>query len=140
MKLQCSLKRVLFSITYTTWDRRKCSLFTVEGCSPKTNRVNFSNSKVHNIIRKKWDRGKVFTIKGCSLIRGVHYERFHCTSSQTSQLSPVSLIHHTINFLSWPCLGLFPNVMVNFSSLVKPVRFQLCTGIGYVIIAYFIVY
>ena len=22
--------------------------------------------------------GKVFTIKGCSLIRGVHYERFHC--------------------------------------------------------------
>ena len=22
----------------------------------------------------------MFTIKGCSLIRGVHYERFHCTS------------------------------------------------------------
>ena len=21
-----------------TWDQRKCSLFTVEGCSPKTNR------------------------------------------------------------------------------------------------------
>ena len=21
----------------------------------------------------------MFTIKGCSLIRGVHYERFHCT-------------------------------------------------------------
>ena len=30
---------VLFSIKYTTWDRRKCSLFTVEGCSPKTNRI-----------------------------------------------------------------------------------------------------
>ena len=24
---------------------------------------------------------KVFTIKGCSLIRDVHYERFHCTST-----------------------------------------------------------
>ena len=34
-----------------------------------------SNSKVY---RKKWDREKVFTIKECSLIRGVHYERFHC--------------------------------------------------------------
>ena len=30
---------VLFSIQFSTWDRRKCSLFTVEGCSPKTNRV-----------------------------------------------------------------------------------------------------
>ena len=29
----------LFSVKYTTWDRIKCSLFTVEGCSPKTNRV-----------------------------------------------------------------------------------------------------
>ena len=35
----------------------------------------FSNSKVYG---KKWDREKVFTMKGCSLIRGVHYERFHC--------------------------------------------------------------
>ena len=23
----------------------------------------------------------MFTIKGCSLIRGVHYERFHCSSN-----------------------------------------------------------
>ena len=30
---------VLFCIKYMTWDRRKCSLFTVEGCSPKTNRI-----------------------------------------------------------------------------------------------------
>ena len=30
---------VLFSIKYKTWDRRKCSLFTVEGGSPKTNLV-----------------------------------------------------------------------------------------------------
>ena len=30
-------------------------------------------------IRKKWDREKAFTLKGCSLMRGVHYERFHCT-------------------------------------------------------------
>ena len=22
----------------------------------------------------------MFTMKGCSLIRGVHYERFHCTA------------------------------------------------------------
>ena len=26
-------------LVYRTWDRRKCSLFTVEGCSPKTNRA-----------------------------------------------------------------------------------------------------
>ena len=32
-------------------------------------------------MRKKRDREKVFTMKGCSLIRGVHYERFHCTSN-----------------------------------------------------------
>ena len=24
---------------YITWDQRKCSLFTVEGCSPKINRA-----------------------------------------------------------------------------------------------------
>ena len=24
----------------------------------------------------------MFTIKGCSLIRGVHYERFHCIEKQ----------------------------------------------------------
>ena len=60
-----------------TWDRRKCSLFTVEGCSPKTNRI------ISPSIQKKLDREKVFTIKGCSLIRGVHYERFHCTCIAT---------------------------------------------------------
>ena len=27
---------------------------------------------------KKWDREKMFTIKRCSLISGVRYERFHC--------------------------------------------------------------
>ena len=37
----------------------------------------FSNS---GSIQKKWDREKAFTIKRCSLIRGVHHERFHCTS------------------------------------------------------------
>ena len=36
----------------------------------------FSNGKVY---REKWDREKEFTVKRCSLIRGVHYERFHCT-------------------------------------------------------------
>ena len=28
---------MFFGIKYVTWDQRKCSLFTVEGCSPKTN-------------------------------------------------------------------------------------------------------
>ena len=57
---------MLFSIKYTTWDRRKCSLFRVEGCSPKTNRV------ISPIVKytEKMGPGKVFTIKGCSLIRG----------------------------------------------------------------------
>ena len=73
--LACSLTRGVFGIKYMTWDQRKCSLFTVEGCSPNTNRDISPNSKVYE---KKWDRGKVFTIKRCSLIRGVHYERFHC--------------------------------------------------------------
>ena len=36
---KCSLKGCVFSIKYNTWYRRKCSPFTVEGCSPKTNRV-----------------------------------------------------------------------------------------------------
>ena len=64
---------------YKTWDRRKCSLLTVEGCSPKTTRGYFSNSKVYgeNGTGKKCS---LITIKRCSLIRGVHYERFHCTS------------------------------------------------------------
>ena len=37
----CSVhsRRVLLGIKYTTWDRGKCSMFTVEGCSPKTNQV-----------------------------------------------------------------------------------------------------
>ena len=72
---------VLFSIKYTTWDRRKCSLFTVEGCSAKTNRIISPMVK----YTEKWDREKVFTIKGCSLIRGVHYERFHCTLDVNTQ-------------------------------------------------------
>ena len=38
-KIAVFTRGVLFSMKYTTWDRRKCSLFTVEGCSPKTNRV-----------------------------------------------------------------------------------------------------
>ena len=56
-----------------TWDRRKCSLFTVEGCSPKTNRI------ISPIVKytEKMGPGKsvhykgVFTNQGCSL-------RFHC--------------------------------------------------------------
>ena len=65
---------MLFNVKDKTRDRRKCSLFTVEGCSPKTNRVIFPIVK----YTEKWNREKVFTMKGCSLIRGVYYERFHC--------------------------------------------------------------
>ena len=53
---------------YKTCDRRKCSLFTVEGCSPKTNRV------ISPIVKymEKWDRDsvhykEVFPNQGCSL-------------------------------------------------------------------------
>ena len=60
---------MLFSIKYTTWDRRKCSLFRVEGCSPKTNQV------IYPIVKytEKMGPGKsvhykgVFTNQGCSL-------------------------------------------------------------------------
>ena len=34
----------------------------------------FFNGKVYG----ENGTGKVFTMKRCSLIRGVHYERFHC--------------------------------------------------------------
>ena len=33
----------------------------------------------------------MFTIKGCSLIRGVHYERFHCTVDN-NQLTIIMLV------------------------------------------------
>ena len=60
---------VLFSIKYRSWDRRKCSLFTVEGCSPKTNQA------ISPIVKytEKMGPGKsihykgVFTNQGCSL-------------------------------------------------------------------------
>ena len=60
---------MLFRIKYKTWDRRKRSLFTVEGCSPKTNRV------ISRIVKytEKMGPGKsvhykeVFTNQECSL-------------------------------------------------------------------------
>ena len=60
---------VLFSKKYTTWDRRKCSLFTVEGCSPNRNWI-FSPIVKYT---EKMGPGKsfhykgVFTNQGCSL-------------------------------------------------------------------------
>ena len=48
----------------------------------------FSNS-----ILKKWDRGKVFTINGCSLIKGVHFERFHCTTFGVAKLKIACIGH-----------------------------------------------
>ena len=57
---------MLSNITYTTWDRIKRALFTVEGCSHNTNRV------ISIIVKytEKMDREKAFTTKRCSLIRG----------------------------------------------------------------------
>ena len=60
---------MFFSIKDMTWDRRKCSLFTVEGCSPKTNRA------ISPIVKNTGEMGPgksvhykgVFTNKGCSL-------------------------------------------------------------------------
>ena len=51
---------------YTTWDRRKCSLFTVEGCSPKTNLV------ISPIVKytKKMGPGKSVLYKGVFTMRG----------------------------------------------------------------------
>ena len=60
---------VFFGIKYMTWDQRKCSLFTVEGCSSKTNRAISPTVK----YTEKMGPGKsvhykgVFTNQGCSL-------------------------------------------------------------------------
>ena len=66
----CSLTRGVFGLKYMTWDQRKCSLFTVEGCSPlKTNRAISPTVK----YTEKMGPGKsvlykeVFTNQGCSL-------------------------------------------------------------------------
>ena len=74
-KLPCSLKRGAFQ--YKIYDLGPEKVFTVHsrGVFTQDKLGYFSNSKR---VRKKWDWEKVFTIKGCSLIRGVHYERFHC--------------------------------------------------------------
>ena len=60
---------MLFTIKDKTRDRRKCSLFTIEECSPKTNPVIFPIVK----YTEKMGPGKnvyyegVFTNKGFSL-------------------------------------------------------------------------
>ena len=76
-----------FTIKDKTRDRRKCSLFTVEGCSPKTNRVISPTVK----YMEKMGPGKsvhyegVFTNQGCSL-------------SEVSLYTAIFL-HHPINTL-----------------------------------------
>ena len=61
---------MLFTIKDKTRDRRKCSLFTVEGCSPKTNQVIFPIVK----YMEKMGPGKsvhyegVFTIRGFTVV------------------------------------------------------------------------
>ena len=61
--------KVLFSIKYKTRDQRKCSLFTVEGCSPKTNRDIFPIVKYMEKmgLRKSVHYKEMFTNQGCSL-------------------------------------------------------------------------
>ena len=60
---------MLFTIKDMTRDRRKCSLFTVEGCSPKTNQVIFPIVKYMEKMgpEKSVHYEGVFTMKGCSL-------------------------------------------------------------------------
>ena len=57
---------MLFSIKYTTCDRRKCSLFTVKGCSPKT---NWGISPIVKYM-EKMGPGKSVHCKGVFTMRG----------------------------------------------------------------------
>lgn len=60
---------VFFSIKYKAWDRRKRSLFTVEGCSPKRGWLLFLWRKTMGKLgpRKSVHSMGVFTHEGCSL-------------------------------------------------------------------------
>ena len=60
---------MFFYIKYRTWDQRKRSLFTVEGCSPKTNRAISPMVKYMRKMGpgKSVHYKKVFTNQGCSL-------------------------------------------------------------------------
>ena len=62
-------ERCFFCIKYMMWDQRKCSLFTVEGCSPKTNRAISPTVKYTEKMgpRKSVHYKEVFTNQGCSL-------------------------------------------------------------------------
>ena len=68
-KMSVHKRKVIFGIKYRTWDQRMCSLFTVEGCSPKTNRA------VSPMVKYMGKTGpgkcvhyeEVFTNQGCSL-------------------------------------------------------------------------
>ena len=66
---QAEYGEVLYCIKSRTWDQRKRSLFTVEGCSPKANRAISPMVK----YMRKTGPGKsvhykeVFTNQGCSL-------------------------------------------------------------------------
>ena len=66
---------MLFTIKDTTRDRRKCSLFTVEGCSPKTNQVIFPIVKYMEKMRpeKSVHYEGVFTMRGFTV---------YCTNSE----------------------------------------------------------
>ena len=62
-------ERCFFCIKYRTWDQRKRSLFTVEGCSPKTNRAIFPMVKNMGKMgpEKSVHYKELFTDQGCSL-------------------------------------------------------------------------
>ena len=85
----CSLTRGVF--WYKIYDVGPEKVFTVHsrGVFTQDKSSYFSNSKVYG---KNGTGEKVFTIKRCSLIRGVHYERFHCIACNCCLSLDVGLI------------------------------------------------
>ena len=70
------------------WDRIKCSLFTVEGCSPKTNQAISPTVKYTETMGpgKSVHYKEVFSNQGCSLREVSLYAKqiktFHTLSNQ----------------------------------------------------------
>ena len=106
-----------FTIKYKTRDQRKCSLFTVEGCSPKTNRVIFSIVKYTEKMGpgKSVHYGGVFNMRGFTVsgflqVLGSEYYFWPKTADATSiyEIRITSLVvitfrrwRHFIKILKW---------------------------------------
>ena len=81
-----------------TWDRRKCSLFTVEGCSPKTNRAISPTVKYIKMAPgKSVHYNGVFTMRGFTVIR---YQTITCnmTSERCGDLRDTIMFYHVLNY------------------------------------------